>query len=130
MAKSNVDPHNFIALQWATNLSAKEFYLVKLTSERKIELASTGEAAFILYEPNGTEAEYNEGIRPYGTIVAGSERQKVILGGVVAVGNQLECNSEGKAIKASNGIIIGVALEGGVAGVVVEALTCVPVTVA
>jgi hypothetical protein len=130
MAKSNVDPHNRIAKQWATNLSEKQLYLVQLTSEGKIELCGAGGEGYVLAEPGELTGEYTEGVRAYGTIVVGSERQKVIVGGTVAIGNQLESNSEGKAVKASNGLVVGVALEAGVAGDIVEMLTCVPVTTA
>ncbi len=129
MAKSNVDPHSFIALQWAEDLSAKQFYLVEINTERKIEIAGEGEAAYVLAEPGELEAEFKEGIRAYGTIVVGAERQKVILGGEVAVGDRLTSSSEGKAVKESGeGYVVGVALESGVAGDIVEMLTCVPVT--
>lgn len=121
MAKSNVDPHNLVAKKCATELKEKQYYLVKLTTANEIELAGAGVAAYVLAEP----AEEGQ----YGTIVMGAERQKVILGGTVAVGNGLTANSEGKAVKETGeGLIVGVALEAGVAGDIVEALTTVPVT--
>lgn len=121
MALSNVDPHNLVARKCATELKEKQYYLVKLTTADEIELAGAEEAAYVLAEP----AEEGQ----YGTIVMGAERQKVLLGGTVAVGNELMSNSEGKAVKAAgSGYIVGVALEAGVAGDIVEALTTVPVT--
>jgi hypothetical protein len=122
MAKSNVDPHALKAVKSATNLLEKEFYFAKLTSTGECELAGAGEAGYAITE--GAE------IGGYSTLVFGAERQKVIIGGAIAVGNQLEVNSEGKAIKASNGLVVGVALEAGVAGDIVEALVCPPVTTA
>jgi hypothetical protein len=122
MAKSNVDPHALKAVKSATNLLEKEFYFAKLTSTGECELAGAGEAGYAITE--GAE------VGGYSTLVFGAERQKVIIGGAVAVGNQLEVNSEGKAIKASNGLVVGVALEAGVAGDIVEALVCPPVTTA
>lgn len=121
MAKSNVDPHALKAVKAATNLSEKQFFLAKLTATGECELASTGEAGYVIAEP--AEAEQ------YATLVMGSERQKVILGGTVAAGNNLTVNNEGKAVKETGeGLIVGVALEAGVAGDIVEALMCVPVT--
>lgn len=122
MAKSNVDPHALKAVKSATNLFEKEFYFAKLTTTGECELAGAGEAGYAITE--GAE------VGGYSTLVFGAERQKVIIGGAVAVGNQLEVNSEGKAIKASNGLVVGVALEAGVAGDIVEALVCPPVTTA
>ena len=121
MAKSNVDPHALKAVKAATNLEEKEFYFAKLTTTGECELASTGEAAYAI-----TEGAEKGG---YATLVFGTERQKVIIGGAVAVGNNLTVNSEGKGVKeAGEGVIVCVALEAGVAGDIIEALMCAPVT--
>ena len=121
MAKSNVDPHALKAVKAATNLEEKEFYFAKLTSAGECELASTGEAAYAI-----TEGAEKGG---YATLVFGTERQKVIIGGAVAIGNNLTVNSEGKGVKETGeGLIVGVALEAGVAGDIIEALMCAPVT--
>lgn len=120
MAKSNVDPHALKAVKAATNLEGKEFLFAKLTSTGECELCSTGEAGYAI-----TEGAEQGG---YATLVFGSERQKVLLGGTVAIGTILTVNSEGAAVKESGtGIIVGVALEAGVAGDIVEVLVCVPV---
>jgi hypothetical protein len=122
MAKSNVDPHALKAVKAATNLEEKEFFFAKLTSTGECELASTGEAGYAITE--GVEKG------AYATLVFGAERQKVQIGGTVAIGNQLEVNSKGEAVKASSGLVVGIALEAGLSGDIVEALLCPPVTTA
>ena len=121
MAKSNVDPHALKAVKSATNLYEKEFYFAKLTSTGECELASTGEAGYAITE--GAE------VGGYSTLVFGAERQKVIIGGVVAIGNRLTVNSKGEAVnEVGEGYIVGVALEAGVAGDIIEVLLCPPLT--
>lgn len=120
MAKSNVDPHALKAVKAATELAEKQFFFAKLTSTGECELCGAGEAGYVITEP----AEKGG----YATLCFGSERQKVQIGGTVAVGTILTVNSEGEAVKESGtGIIVGVALEAGVAGDIIEALVCVPV---
>jgi len=121
MAKSNVDPHALKAVKAATDLSEKEFYFAKLTSTGECELAGAGQAGYAI-----TEGAVEGG---YVTLVFGAERQKVVLGGAVAIGNNLTVNAEGAAVKETGeGLIVGVALEAGVAGDIVEVLLCIPVT--
>ncbi len=121
MAKSNVDMHALKAVKAATNLEEKEFFFAKLTATGECELASTGEAGYAITE--GVEKG------AYATLVFGAERQKVQIGGVVAIGNNLTVNSKGEGVKETGeGLIVGVALEAGVAGDVIEALLCPPVT--
>lgn len=121
MAKSNVDPHALKAVKAATNLEEKEFFFAKLTSTGECELASTGEAGYAITE--GAEKG------AYVTLVFGAERQKVQVGGTVAIGNNLTVNSKGEAVKETGeGLIVAVALEAGLSGDIVEVLTCPPVT--
>lgn len=121
MALSNVDPHNLVAALAAENLSEKQYYFAQYNSKGEAILCKEGEPGYVIMEP----AEQGQ----YVTLAVGAERAKCVLGGSVTVGENLTVNSEGKAVKESgSGLIVGVARETGVAGDVIEVLTCTPVT--
>lgn len=94
-----------------TDLSEKQFYFVKLSSDRRIAL-SNGQANYsvgvLLDNPSGTSASPKEGL----VLVSG--RCKVIAGGNLAAGNQIKVDSSGRAIVAATGtaeFIVGVVIE-------------------
>lgn len=121
MANSNVDPHAFKAViaASASSLEGKEFHYVKFNSAEELELCTEGAVGFVLVE-GPTKAGY-------GTIVVGAERQKVVLGASVKIGEALMSNSEGKAVKATgSNVVLGVALATGVSNQLIETLTAPP----
>ncbi len=122
MAKTNVDPHNYREATAKVDLSAKQWHFVKLTEADELEVCGEGQAGYVLTEdPKATES---------GTVVIGSEQAKVVCKAAIKIGDLLCSNGEGEAIvaaAASGHIILGVALETGASGDIIEILTAPPV---
>lgn len=122
MAKTNVDPHNYRAGTAKVDLSAKIWHFVKVDETNELELCGEGQAGYVLTEdPKAGET---------GTYVIGAEQTKVVCKAAIAIGNLLCSNAEGEAIvaaAASGHIILGVALEAGASGDIIEILTAPPV---
>jgi hypothetical protein len=121
MALSNVDPHALVAAKIATNLTGDQFRYVTLNESSELELCASGAAGYVLVEDGA--------VGDFGTIVVGTERQKVLCKGAIKVGDLLMADSTGEAIKATTGkYILGIAREEGTSGAVIESLTVPPVT--
>ena len=120
MALSNVDPHSLVGNgRAAKSLSGKQYQLAKYLTNGEVELCGEGEAGYVITE-DAAEGEYP-------TLVIGSERAKVRLGGTVAIGETLMSNGEGKAVKATSGkLIVAIAREAGASGDIIEVLTVPP----
>ena len=103
--------------QAGTDLSAKQHYIVKehsTANQVAIAAAATDKPVGTLAVP---PAAAND---PCGVRVGG--RGKVILGGTVVLGDLLASDSAGKAVATTSAgdYTIGKALQGGVAGAVIE----------
>lgn len=117
----NVDGHSLVSAKAAKDLTGKQWYLAKLNSKGEAELCGEGEAGFVIYE-DAAEGDY-------ATLIIGSERAKVTLGGTVAVSETLMSSTEGKAVKTvaeSKKLIVAIAREAGASGDIVEVVTIPP----
>lgn len=122
MALSNVDPHNFAEFTSKAALLEKENYYVKFDADGELVVCTAGAPGYVLVE-GGESGE------PC-TIVVGSERQKVICKAAIKVGEPLASNGSGEAVVAAEGnYVLGIALEAGASGDVIETLTAPPVAV-
>ena len=83
-----------ISIPAGADLSANQFFAVKINSSGVIVLAGAGEQAFILQnKPNSTGRE------PTANIAVGGQ-SKALLGGTVVAGDFVASNASGKLIKA------------------------------
>lgn len=105
------------------DLSAKQFYIVKLQSDRTVVLASA--ATDFLY------GAVQLGAASGGNVSVALRNKdgtfKVVLGGTVAVNDALTSDSAGKAVATttSGDEVLGIAQEAGVSGQVIEYLPLV-----
>lgn len=98
-------PLQCISLIAATDLSAKQFYAVKVDSNGKAALAGAGErAAGILQNDPASGKVAN---------VMALGVSKAVYGASVTAGAELEVDANGKLITASTGKVVGIALESG-----------------
>lgn len=97
------------------DLSAKQFYAVKLASNGKVSLASTaGERCYGILQNKPSSGGVAD--------VAVLGVSKVALGGSVSVGDRLSTDANGKLVKASNGeYVVALALESGSSGETIAA---------
>lgn len=135
-----------ISLPASADLSTKQFYLVKLNSSGQIAVCGAGELAIgVLYtEPNAA------GVVASVQTLTG-RKTKGIAGGVIAAGDVLKSDANGKLVVASKAVVntsdaggasdpvigsnaVGIALEAGVDGQIIAFLAyplgAVPTTAA
>lgn len=97
------------------DLSAKQYFLVKLTEADTLEVAASGDGAYSLYD-NPKENEY-------GTI-AMAGIVKVVCGATIKEGQLVAPNNKGEAQVAVSGqLVVGRALEAGEAGQIIKVQT-------
>lgn len=130
MSFGNVN-HHTISLPAAADLSTKQFYAIKVDSNGKAAVASTGEfcAGILQNKPGSGQA----------ATVAYGGISKAIAGGNVTAGMTVAANSDGKVVNAAEAVVdtsntgaaadaviasnvIGVALATGVSGDVIPVL--------
>lgn len=102
-----------ISLEAAADLSAKQYFLVKVDANGKAALCGDGENAVgvLQNDPDIGEA----------AAVATAGITKVECGGVITTGGLVACNADGEAVAAASGdYIIGVALETGADGRIIS----------
>jgi hypothetical protein len=102
-----------ISLEAAADLSAKQYFLVKVDSTGKAALCGDGENAVgvLQNDPEAGQAA---------TIATGGIA-KVECGGVITTGGNVACNADGEAVAAASGdYIVGVALETGADGRIIS----------
>ncbi len=102
-----------ISLESAANLTAKQYFFVKVDSNGKAALAGDGENAVgvLQNDPNTGEA----------AAIAVSGVTKVVAGGNITTGAAVAANADGEAVTATSGeFILGVALEAGADGRIIS----------
>jgi len=103
------------------DLRLKQFYIVKLTSGEIVLAAAATDVLIgvLMNKPNAGENADVQLINSQGTC-------KVILGGSVSAGNMLTADSAGKAVATTStgNYILGMALEDGDSGDVIEFMPC------
>ncbi len=103
---SQMQPTLIKSFKAASDLSAKQYYFVRLTGEYTVDVGNaTTRPVGVLYETNTAD-------KTVGVIVSGTA--KVIAGGAISAGALIVCNASGKAIARTTEdpeLIIGQALE-------------------
>lgn len=110
-----------ISLLPSADLSAKQFYFVKVDSSGEAALAGSGENAIGILQnkPNTTGSELTASIETLGI-------SQVVLGGTVTAGGNLMSDAAGKAVAhTGTNAVLAIALESGVSG---ERISCILVT--
>ena len=119
MATQNIDPHNLLAAPAGTDLTSKQFTLVKLNSSGQLVSAVAGDTAFVLQD--------KPKLGQSGTYAIGG-RVKAVAGGNFNPGELLSSDASGHVVKATVTVItaekiatqgtkvIGYALEAGATG--------------
>lgn len=104
----------------AADLSAKRYFIVKQTSDTEVNLADSATAKLVgtLYNDpvSGQEASVDG-------LVAGKPGTGLVkLGGTVSYGSKLTSDSNGKAVATTTtgNVVIGIALQEGVDGDIIE----------
>jgi hypothetical protein len=93
-----------------SDLSTKQFYFVKVSSDGQFDLCGDGALAYGVLQDAPAAAGEAASIAIAGEV-------KVIAGGNIAAGDKVACNADGKAVAAASGdFILGVASVGGVSG--------------
>lgn len=88
------------------DLSAKQFYVVKINSSGQIVLAGDGEVAYGVLQDKPVSGAVGA--------VAVFGQTKAILGGTVAAGAKVASDANGKVVTATTGEnVLGVCVEGG-----------------
>lgn len=102
------------------DLSAKQYFIVKLNSSRQVILTAAATDQLLGVVANVPDAGTNA---PVDVCVRNAEGTfKVQCGGTVAVGDRLTSDAAGKAITTvtAGNEVLGIAVEAGVAGQVIE----------
>lgn len=119
MATQKIDPLHLETLPAASDLSAKQFFLCKITTAGKVDLAGAGDIAFSIQEG----AKQGNGV----TFATG-DRPKAVAGGSIEPGQLLSAGASGKIVAATATVleaekvktqgsrVIGIALDGAVSG--------------
>lgn len=109
---------NVVSFESAADLSTKRYYIVKMTSAGKVNLAASATDVSIGVLQNKPKA--GEAAEVFMRNSAGTG--KVILGGTVTLGAALTSNASGKAIATTTAgdQILGYALEAGSADDIIE----------
>lgn len=104
----------------SADLSAKQFFIVKLDTNGEVALASAATDAFIGVLQNKPKAGETAEIR----LVNAEGTLKVVLGGTVAKDAMVTADSAGKGVSTTTvgNYVLGMALEAGVAGDIIEVL--------
>lgn len=122
MAGTRIDPHSYRQGTAKVDLSSKQYCFVKVDEANELEVCGEGQAGYVnVDDPKAGET---------GTYVIGSEQVKVKCKAAIKIGDLLCSDAEGEAIVAaatSGHIILGVALEAGASGDIIEILTAPPV---
>lgn len=106
--------------------SGKEGYLVKSASgTHALNDSKTVPAKFVVLDGNTSTKDTS--VMPLG----GGEVVKLKLGGTVKKGDTLEQKNDGTVVVDENAstarVVIGIALEDGVSGDLIDAITCTPI---
>ena len=107
-----------LALKAAADLSTKQYFFVKLTASRKVNIAAGATTpVFVLQNKPDAADDVAEVAQPGSTT-------KVKLGGTVTYGDHLTSDSAGKAIVTvtNTNFVGGIALESGVTDDLIEML--------
>lgn len=102
------------------DLSAKQFYIVKVSATNTVALASAATDKLVGTIANKPAAATGASVEV--AMRHGGGTQRVILGDTVSLNDYLTADSAGKAIATttSGNVILGMALEAGVVGDVIE----------
>jgi hypothetical protein len=105
-----------VTLEAGADLSAKQFYFVSVASDGQIDPTGDGlDADGVLQDAPAAAGR--------AALVAIAGKVKVVCGGVVTRGGPVASDADGKAVNAASGdIILGVALETGASGRIIEIL--------
>ncbi len=105
-----------VTLEAGADLSAKQFYFVSVASDGQIDPTGDGvDADGVLQDAPAAAGR--------AALVAIAGKVKVVCGGVVTRGGPVASDADGKAVNAGTGdIILGVALETGASGRIIEIL--------
>jgi len=105
-----------VTLEAGADLSTKQFYFVSVASDGQIDPTGDGlDADGVLQDAPAAAGR--------AALVAIAGKVKVVCGGVVTRGGPVASDASGTAVSAATGdIILGVALETGAAGRIIEIL--------
>lgn len=105
-----------VTLEAGQDLSTKQFYFVSVASDGQIDPTGDGlDADGVLQDTPAAAGR--------AALVAIAGKVKVVCGGVVTRGGPVASDASGKAVNAATGdIILGVALETGADGRIIEIL--------
>ena len=105
-----------VTLEAGQDLSAKQFYFMSVASDGQIDPTGDGlDADGVLQDAPAAAGR--------AALVAIAGKVKVVCGGVVTRGGPVASDADGKAVNAASGdIILGVALETGASGRIIEIL--------
>lgn len=107
MSVENLGPR--VSKTAAADLSAKQYYLVKVTADDTVNLAGAGDCAHGVLQDTPVSGQVCN--------VQTCYESKVVYGGTVAAGALLASDANGKAVTAATGnYIVGKAIVAGVAG--------------
>ncbi len=92
MATQKIDPLHLEALPAASDLSAKQYFLCKITENGTVSLAGAGDIGFSIQESakQGTLVTFAPGDRP-----------KAVAGGNIKPGQPLSAGANGKIVAAT-----------------------------
>jgi hypothetical protein len=110
---------DIVSFKAGADLSANQYFIVRLTSAGVVGLASSATQRDIV----GVLQNKPKANEPAEVLVrSASGTGKVMLGGTVAIGDDLTTDANGKAITTTtaNDEVIGRALEAGAAGDIIE----------
>lgn len=104
----------------AADLSAKQYFIVKLDSNGKVALAAAATDAFIGVLQNKPKSGENAEVR----LINAEGTLKVKLGGTVSKDGLVTANSSGKGVATTTvgDFLLGRAMEAGVDGDIIEVL--------
>jgi len=105
-----------VTLEAGADLSTKQFYFVSVASDGQIDPTGDGlDADGVLQDAPAAAGR--------AALVAVAGKVKVVCGGVVTRGGPVASDASGTAVNAASGdIILGVALEPGASGRIIEIL--------
>ena len=105
-----------VTLEAGQDLSAKQFYFMSVASDGQIDPTGDGlDADGVLQDAPAAAGR--------AALVAIAGKVKVVCGGVVTRGGPVASDADGKVVNAATGdIILGVALETGASGRIIEIL--------